>query len=104
MEIIGIESIYSSYLVTETSLYFSIFLRIDKLVQLIIYAVKMQETNEHCVPYILINVNDRKYTGDSSSQSYGLYFMDNDKYACAYNHVSKWISMYRRVIEREVLH
>lgn len=63
----------SRYIMATTSILFSLWLRIDKMVKLMCSSVRMDEQNEEKVPFILFHLADRKYMRRDEGQTYSLY-------------------------------
>lgn len=98
----GKNRMFSTYVMGAASLCFSLWLRIDELIKLTWSSVSFNETNDEGVPFHLIFLRDRKYNRSSDGQSYALYKMLDEECACAFTHLSTWISFYRSILGREL--
>lgn len=95
--------LYKTYVMAATSLCFCLWLRIDELVKLTLNDVCSDEKNEEGVPYIMISLKDRKYTREVGGQSYALYPLPDEKSACAYTHLQRWLEVYKAMLNRQFM-
>lgn len=84
-----------------TFLCFTLWLRIDELVQLTMASVTLDELNEEFATFHSIHLKNRKYRRDSDRQTYALHFLEDEYYACAHTHLKRWVSKYRSMLGRD---
>lgn len=98
----GEESLFSVYLMAATSLCFALWLRIDELVQLTWESISIDGKNDEGLPYIMVQLKDRKCMRNQEGQKYALYRDTEESCACPYRHQQNWIKMYRTLLKREL--
>lgn len=80
----GDNSLFSSYLMAATPMCFTLWLRIDDLVQLTWSAVGMNEKNEDFVLFHSIHLKERKYMRNQEGQAVALYEQPEEACACSF--------------------
>ena len=85
------------------SMCFTLWLRIDELVQLTSSAVGMNEKNEDSVLFHSIHLRERRYIRNEEGRIYALYEQPEEACACSFSHFRRWATVYKEMLGRKLL-
>lgn len=97
---LGATSLQYTYVLAVSSLCFTLWLRIDELVQLKWDDIRIGGVNEQRVPYIEVTIKGRKFERNTEGQIYAIHEQKNEFCNRAYTHLRAWVEKYNSLLSR----